>query len=286
MRVHLPIAFMIPQLDHVVVDVRDRMEDAARVFRSLGFQLTERSRHTLGSMNHLAVFESDYIELLGFDDQAATPRSDIAAFPVGLNGLVFSTDKPDELFRELRENGLSAQEPSSFSRPVRLPGGTADAAFRVVRLPGSVSFGRVYFCQHLTPELVWRPEWRQHPNGVSSIARILIAVNDPAASVQPLSKMFGPQALRAGLNENWTLAAGSAAIELISHAELAGRLGDAMPDPAGRQDYMAALSLRTSSISQAAQIIAASGVPNVRTDRSILIPASQAMNCALEFVEQ
>ena len=45
-----------PNLDHVVIDVRDRMDEAARVFARLGFQLTPRGYHTLGSTNHLAMF--------------------------------------------------------------------------------------------------------------------------------------------------------------------------------------------------------------------------------------
>ena len=39
--------------------------------------------------------------------------------------------------------------------------------FRTVRMqPGVVPAGRVYFCHHFTRHLVWRDEWRRHPNGV------------------------------------------------------------------------------------------------------------------------
>ena len=64
---------------------------------------------------------------------------------------------------------------------------------------GTAPFGRVYFCQHLTPELIWRPEWRRHSNTALSIARILIAVRDPAASVGVLKQIFGPDAVRSAL---------------------------------------------------------------------------------------
>ena len=36
------MAFSTPRLDHVVVDARGRMEEAARVYRSLGFHLHEQ----------------------------------------------------------------------------------------------------------------------------------------------------------------------------------------------------------------------------------------------------
>ena len=79
-----------PVLDHVVIDVRDRMDEALATFAGLGFQLTPRGHHTLGSMNHLAMFATDYLELLGFGAGGGS-RPELAPFPVGLNGLVFKT---------------------------------------------------------------------------------------------------------------------------------------------------------------------------------------------------
>ena len=51
-------------LDHVVINARDDMDRAADVYRRLGFTLTERGYHSLGSMNHLAMFGTDYLELI------------------------------------------------------------------------------------------------------------------------------------------------------------------------------------------------------------------------------
>ena len=55
----------VPRIDHVVVDVRDRIDEAERRYRALGFNLTQRGRHSLGSVNHLAMLDPDYVELLG-----------------------------------------------------------------------------------------------------------------------------------------------------------------------------------------------------------------------------
>src|SRR5437763_2868128 len=85
-RMEACMAAISPVLDHVVIDVRDRIDEAMRCFQSLGFNLTPRGRHTLGSVNHLAMFATDYLELLGFAGDAV--RAEIMRFPVGLNGLV------------------------------------------------------------------------------------------------------------------------------------------------------------------------------------------------------
>src|SRR5215472_6536698 len=75
-------------LDHIVIDAREEIDRAAQRFAELGFRLTPRGRHTVGSENHLAVFATDYLELLGFGSAA---RAELQPFPIGLNGLVFKT---------------------------------------------------------------------------------------------------------------------------------------------------------------------------------------------------
>ena len=275
-----------PRVDHVVLDTRDRLKEAVRVYHSLGFHLTDRSRHTLGSINHLAAFESDYLELLGFDIAAGTVRADIARYPVGLNGLVFATPSADSLFHDLRTRGVAVQEPLAFSRPVILPHGSHDAKFRVVRLQDAASFGRLYFCQHLTRDLVWRPEWRKHPNGAVGIARVSIAVRDPGVSADLFIRMFGREIMRQASAGSWTLAAGTVEIELVATDTLQLQLGDAMPLPSGRSDFIAKLGIRTASLRATSQALRGGGIPFTHPDPGrILIPAGAALNVAIEFAE-
>ena len=65
----LPVA----TLDHVVINARDDMDRAADIYRRLGFTLTERGYHSLGSMNHLAMFGTDYLELIAVPKGATSP---------------------------------------------------------------------------------------------------------------------------------------------------------------------------------------------------------------------
>jgi len=263
------------------------MDEAVHTYRSLGFFLTQRGRHTLGSINHLAVFESDYLELLGFDNAAGAPRADIAKFPAGLNGLVFATESTESLFRELQARDVPIEEPLAFSRPVILPDGSHDAKFRVVRLrKGAAAFGRLYFCQHFTPDLVWRPEWRRHPNGATGLARVSIAARAPGVSAEPFLRMFGRDNVREASGGGWNVAAGTVPIELLPLDVLQRQLSEAMPLPSGRSDYIARLSIRTASLSQASEVLRSGAIPFHRLEPGrILVPASAAGNVAIEFVE-
>ena len=66
----------VPTLDHVVINARDQLDDVAAVYRRLGFHLTPRGHHTLGSMNNLAIFGTDYLELIAVPPDS-TRRSSI-----------------------------------------------------------------------------------------------------------------------------------------------------------------------------------------------------------------
>ena len=165
----------VPTLDHVVVNVRDRIDAGLETYRRLGFTMTPRGYHTLGSMNHLAILGGEYLELIAAAP-GETRRAEILAAPFGLNGLVFGTENSASVYAALREAGVPVEPPLEFSRPVELTEGSRDATFRTVHItPGTVPAGRVYFCHHLTRDLVWRDEWRHHANGAIGIERAVIA---------------------------------------------------------------------------------------------------------------
>ena len=87
------------QLDHVVINVRADMDAAAIEFGNLGFTITPRGFHTLGSINHLMIFETDYLELIGIPEGGETKRADLLAAPLGINGLVFKSEDVEATFK-------------------------------------------------------------------------------------------------------------------------------------------------------------------------------------------
>jgi catechol 2,3-dioxygenase-like lactoylglutathione lyase family enzyme len=277
------MALPSPLIDHVVIDVRDQIDDAMRCFTSLGFQLTPRGHHTLGSVNHLAMFATDYLELLGFGEEGAT-RTEIARFPTGLNGLVFKTMDADLVHRQAATAGLPVLLVQAFSRPVALDGTTRDARFRTTRLdPDKIAVGRVYFCEHLTPDLVWRPEWQTHPNGASAIARVVVATSDLQRTAKLFRDLFGSDAV-ADRDGRQAMAAGTAQVELALPNMVAAEFGEAAADPAGRTEYMAALEIKVRSLRETGQLMRV--IPGVRAEaQRLVVPASAAFNTTIVFSE-
>jgi hypothetical protein len=268
-------------LDHVVIDVRDEMDEATRIYRSLGFQLTPIGRHSLGTINHLAMFDSNYLELLGYEKGATDIRADVASYPPGLNGLVFASTDSTATYEAMKENGVPIQEPVEFFRPVDLPGGKKeDARFRTVRLPrGTIPGVRAYFCHHLTKHLVWRDVWLKHGNTTQTIAGVVIIAQDPTAIVSVLEKMFGPAALRRTA-EGVTLTMSNSHVDIVSPDVFAQRYGDTAPDPLGRDEYMSALILKASSNIDVAQALHHS---SIEFGGNKIVPANKACNVTLVF---
>jgi len=277
----------VPPIDHVVIDVRDRLDEAARLYRALGFQLTAPAQHSLGSANQLCVFASDYLEFLSPGTGA---RADLAGFPVGLNGLVFALKGADAVHDELRARGMPVQGVQRFSRNVDLPDGArGEARFNVIRLePRSVFDGRVYFCEHLTPDMIWRPEWQTHPNGALALARVAISARNPDSIADMFERMFGGAAVTRAAPQDrpHVLQAGDVAVEIWPRDALAQTLGAAIPDPAGRADHRALLGIRVRSLDGTKEVLRVNGIRNFKIEPGrILVPPAEAMNVALEFVE-
>ena len=49
--------------------------------------------------------------------------------------------------------------------------------------------GRVYFCNHLTPNLVWIPEYKSHKNNVFEISEITVIDSNPLSILKKINKI-------------------------------------------------------------------------------------------------
>lgn len=278
--------------DHAVITVRERMDEAAAIYRRMGFTLTDRSFHAAGSCNHLMVFEHDYLELIGFPPAGQKIRPDLLESPIGLDGLVFKAGDVDAIHRELVARGFPAGEPQPLSRKLTLPGSSIEeeARFTTVRFPrGAVQGGRLYYCRHETPHLVWHPPFQSHANGAIGIASFCIAVPDPAAEAAKYERILDVQA-QIGADGSARIPMGHATLELMTPATLDTALGALARDPADangnvRDAYMAMVTIRVRDLAAAQSVFERDGFSAARIGRRVIVPASEAMNCTIAFSE-
>ncbi len=172
------------KLDHVQVAVHDL--DAARLlYTALGFSMRSVGRHPTGTANSSMHFtESGYIELITAYDATLPGGKTIADFTKKGDGgadIGLAISSADQAARDLRGGGFRVEGPN--------PGTVMRAGDKEPppTLWWSVGFSDraasrpVFMIQYLEDQSA--RHFAAGPNAVSSLASVLIAVNDPDKAV-------------------------------------------------------------------------------------------------------
>jgi len=275
----------IQGIDHAVIVVRDL--DAARdTFARMGLTLTPRGHHTLGSQNHCIMFADDYVELVFSPEDNPHPSrqyyTEFARAGEGLASIALKTDSARGAYTEMLWAGFAPSDPVEFARPVALPGGSRLARFRVsMAAPDKTPGARLFVCEHLTRDLVWRPEYQRHPVGATALAAVAIVADDIAAAAAPYERFFDAKAKP--IAEGVLVETGGAPIAFATARSLAQKLPGvrigARPAP-----LVAALFVRVADREAAAAALTAGGLKPARMpDGSIAVGADVAHGVAVVF---
>jgi hypothetical protein len=274
-------------LDHVVVMV-DGIDAAEAAYRKLGFQVQPRGFHKkLGTANHLMLFEQDYFEILGIveDTPFNAERREWLKQGGGLANVALATDGADLAFEAFTTAGLQPDEPLAFDRAVEVAGRMELARFRTIRIPKThmpvVGF---FVCEHLTPQLVYRPEWARHPNGARGILGVTVIAEEPASWTAMIEKYFGPGRARHEGTE-LVVDTGTQPIRYLDRQAYARRYPGVAPVRPG--DHPALLSIRVASLAACEAVLHGNGVPIVKPDPArLIVPPAHAAHLTLEFRER
>ncbi len=264
-------------LDHIVINTQDRTDEAVAAYQRLGFTVQPRGYHTLGSLNHLMVFGDNYLEFLGYPQGAPPPqRPELPESPIGLLATVLKTSSADATRATLIAQGLPLRPVSALSRPVAIEGIEHTASFRVCRMERNKIPGTwFYYCQHETPELVFRPEWSQHANGVTGIVGASIELSDLNAALPQYAAALG-----CAIGNTRRTNTGAAfelpgfRLQLAQVAEL----------PVGRS-AMRSVTLRTRDLAALRRLLGRNGVAFNENAAGLVVAEEHAMGAALVFVE-
>ncbi len=177
-------------LDHLVILAAD-LDQAQSEYAGLGFTVSPGGTHADGlTHNALIVFEDGtYLELVAFLD-ATEPHDNVwgwrqySAKGGGLIDYCFASDNLQRDVARLQEHGLTVSEPATGGR--HRPDGV-ELRWRSVRFWQA---GRElpFLIEDLTPRELRVPvAGARHPNGVTGIGELMVAVAD----LQRLATTFG-----------------------------------------------------------------------------------------------
>lgn len=277
----------ITGIDHVLVAVAD-LDAAAERWRRLGFALTPRGGHPQwGTANRCIMFAADYLELIGAvgkgakADQLAGLVRDRGA---GISGLALASADAAATAAALRRAGVAVGEPQALSRVIESPEGSVRPEFAVLDLPsGTLPGTAAIVSQHLTPELMRRPEWLEHPNGAVAVVSLTIVTDEPEAARPALEAVFGPASTTATDN-TVAVHTGHGLILLARPDEVAQLHPDADLDTPRPVPAAVALTLAVTDPRRTAAHLTAQGIPFGRhADGSIAVSPQDADGVLLEF---
>lgn len=281
----------IENIDHPVIAARD-LDAARNTYTKLGFTIPPRGSHVeWGTGNLCIMFPEDYLELRGIIDASRfTMHLDehLDAYGEGLMGVAFGTSDVEASFRQANANGIATGEMRRLTRNFEHPDGWTQPSFQLFAPAADDILGlmHVVVIQHLTPELMRRPEFLEHPNscvGVDSVAGTIYDIESCALRMRCL---LGDRAV-AVREEGVLLQLPTAQhIELLLPDIYESRYGEIAASPTAETPRLGTMTLRVESLASARAVLAQNGVPITEPQIGVLrVAGDNTCGVTLQFTE-
>lgn len=182
-------------LDHVVVGVPG-LDGARARLTALGFQVQADAHHPFGTGNCNVFFENGtYFEPLAITDRDAelaalkttnpfVRRFHAYRFRHGYGAVMaaFTTDSAQRMQQAFEAEGISAGEILSFTRGQAMPDGsqTTIGVHLAVSASERAQDLTLFCCEHMSRDVLWKPERLIHENGAKAITRLIAVETNPS----------------------------------------------------------------------------------------------------------
>ena len=172
-------------LDHPLVATHNIEALRTRLI-AMGFNMTPIGRHPWGTSTSLAMFQGCLLEIMGIYDETLIDELPAGDFRFGRHVYEHLAEREGVALTALHSTDSRADAETAasagfevaghlaFSRAVKLPDGTTDHTKTTLALMPDAQFPRLSFflCQQHKPELIYVPEWLEHPNTVRGLAGV------------------------------------------------------------------------------------------------------------------
>jgi hypothetical protein len=291
-------AAQFPQgIDHPLVTVRNHPQ-TLELYRKMGFAPSPVSYHPWGTVTTLVMFPSNFIEIIAVDDASKFGTNSVGGFcfgrqlgsfldrgEEGISLVALHSKDADADYARLTDAGLASQGRIDFRRKMTLPDGRPDEAvvslglFMDEQNPDVSNF----ICHQHRPELIWVPEWQNHPNGADGILAVTYLA-DPARLEARWKALYGDAVGYNGdvLEANTRCGVLRAMNLATAQAEFAGV---DLPEAVSDRPRAIALRINTKNLDAARTIIESNQVPHHADAQCLLIEPRAAGNVILEMVQ-
>jgi hypothetical protein len=271
------------------------LDAAGARYAQLGFAVGARNRHPWGTHNRIVQCPGVFIELLTVGDPElippAGPRTfsfgaftrDFLAHQEGLSMLVLEGKGAAADAEAFRAAGIGDFEVFDFAREARRPDGTAvKVAFSLVFAADTGAPDTGYFtCQHHHPENFWNPAFQAHPNGVTSIAGVVLVAENPADHHVFLKAFSGVSDLKS-TSSGITIETPRGEIQVMDPSAYKAHFAVALPD-VSRGARLAALRFAVRDMDTLKLTLEKGGVAPAGHMGKLVVPPQNAFGATLVF---
>jgi hypothetical protein len=227
------------------------------------------------------MLQRGYLEFLtptGDTQIAHQLRSAIQRY-VGVHLIAFGTAAPAADHARLAKAGFAPLDPVALQREIDTEHSRETARFTVVRVPPqAMPEGRIQFCQHHTPQLLWQPRWMVHPNRAASLAGVILRVADAQEAAQRFARYTGLLAQVSG--SVWRIDTTRGFLVFLDRDTLYRRLEVVPPT----LPWIAGYVLKSDDIAATGDYLRQADVPvNVLSNHRLLVKLPPALGGILMF---
>lgn len=286
---------------HHVGLVASNMSALTDCYEKLGFKLSPLSMpkvplthggkpEMLGAGNRCAIFENNYLELLGVVDKERWSKITKAQrgpydidIPLsryeGLHIMHFGTDDIETTRARLIKQGIPASEITPFQRNVDTPDGERTMYAKSLHFPyENDPEALIQIAQHLTPELVFLPNYMHHPNGAKRITEIVVCVNEPEKYVDKYVAYTGHG--RKKVENHYLINLGFSKIIVAAPEFIEEIIPDSKPPVV---PFLAGFTVMVSDLNATRKLLDTNHISYLEYNERVIVPASEAYGCAVIF---
>ena len=279
----------IESLDHPVVAVDD-LEASRHIYENLGFTVPPRGSHIeWGTGNLCIMFPDDYLEMRGIIDAdrfVMHMDEHLDKFGEGLMGVAFRTDDVASSYSSLIEHGIETPEPRRLTRNFEHPEGWTQPSFELcVPVPDAIEgLMHVVVLQHLTPELIRRPDYLQHANTANGVNSLSGVIFDKERVASKMTKLLGEEAVEASDDGVHLTVPTGQRIHLLLPQIFEPVFGNRQLED--DQSRLAAMEIRVRDLSATEAVLMANDVDFVQSGTvNIRVAAPDTCGVILDFTE-
>ncbi|GGD60496.1 VOC family protein [Paenibacillus nasutitermitis] len=289
---------------HHIGLITSNMNITIERYEKLGFSFTPLSLpriplkpggelESLGVGNRCAIFQNNYLEVLGVVDKArwdTITEAQRGPYDIdkplrrfeGLHVMHFGADDLEAVHKRLIEQGTSCSDIKPFQRIVDTPDGKKMMHAKTVHFPENANpEGLIQIAQHVTPELVLQPRYMQHANGAKTIIEIIVCTTNPSEYAAKYERYSGHKSEQKG--SSYILNLGYSSVRVISPENmgdiLPGRLPPALP-------FLAGFTVAVTDLHTTRNVLTDNQIPFVDNGERLIVRSEDACGSAVLFVNE